>query len=198
MVPEWFLSPIIRTVRSAWFLFLNEPQLCYFHCRAATMNVFWAVFKCSCWVLFLYQAWRCLDQYRDQNEATRLYRQKQQNINTPVICIGTQKFLHLNSSAQSLIPETYNKGSKTLTHWYWTALDSAFFHDLCLKITWSYFKVEICTCSRWCSWLCTPGGIEGSELSPEEFFEVFTPKLEDYIEKIQISKLFDEKGLYKI
>ena len=113
MVPEWFLSPIIRTVRSAWFLFLNEPQLCYFHCIAATMNVFWALFKCSCWVLFLYQAWRCLDQYRDQNEATRLYRQKQQNINTPVICIGTQKFLHLNSSAQSLIPETYNKGSKT-------------------------------------------------------------------------------------
>ena len=40
--------------------------------------------------------------------------------------------------------------------------------------------------------------VEGSKLSPEEFFEVYTPKLEDYIEKIQISKLFDEKGLYKI
>ena len=36
--------------------------------------------------------------------------------------------------------------------------------------------------------------IEGSKLSPEEFFEVFTPKLEDYIEKIGITKLIDEKG----
>ena len=79
------------------------------------MNLFWAVFKCCCWVLFLYQAWRCLAQYRDQTEATRLYREKQENINSPVICLGTSKFSHLNTSAQSLIPETYNKGNSTNT-----------------------------------------------------------------------------------
>ena len=36
--------------------------------------------------------------------------------------------------------------------------------------------------------------VEGSNLSPETFFQVFTPKLEDYIEKIRITKLVDEKG----
>lgn len=36
--------------------------------------------------------------------------------------------------------------------------------------------------------------VEGSNLSPEKFFQVFTPKLEDYIEKIGITKLIDEKG----
>ena len=40
--------------------------------------------------------------------------------------------------------------------------------------------------------------VEGSKLSPEEFFEVFTPKLEDYIEKIGIIKLIDEKGFFMI
>ena len=80
------------------------------------MNLFWAVFKCSCWALFLYQAWRCLAQYRDQSEASRVYRDRQQNIPSPAICLGTSKFSHLNTSAQSLVPETYNKAAdRTLT-----------------------------------------------------------------------------------
>ena len=40
--------------------------------------------------------------------------------------------------------------------------------------------------------------VEGSNLSPETFFDVITPKFEDYIEKIGIAKLIDEKGLYMI
>ena len=77
------------------------------------MNVFWAVFKLSCWILFLYQAWRCVEQFLQQT-STRIDRDTQTNIPSPLICLGSQDFN--NQSGTSIIQKSvYDKGNITNT-----------------------------------------------------------------------------------
>ena len=77
------------------------------------MNVFWAVFKLSCWILFLYQAWRCVEQFLQQT-STRIERDTQTNIPSPLICLGSPDFN--NQSGPSIVQKSvYDKGNITNT-----------------------------------------------------------------------------------
>ena len=76
-----------------------------------TMNVFWAVFKLSCWMLFLYQAWRCLEQFLEQTN-TRIGKDSQRNIPAPLICLGSEGFI--NQSGAALVQKSiYDKANYT-------------------------------------------------------------------------------------
>ena len=91
--------------------------------------LFWILFKLTCWILFLYQAFRCLDKFFQQKTATKnSYVNQEQypryiycltmkmyridfDLSRPLICLGSVQFTHLNKSMQALIPnKNYTRG----------------------------------------------------------------------------------------
>ena len=105
---KWTSS--VSNYKNSRHLFRNKLSSLY---QVHTMNVFWAVFKLSCWILFLYQAWRCVEQFLQQT-TTRIDRDTQTNIPSPLICLGSQDFN--NQSGTSIIQKSvYDKGNITNT-----------------------------------------------------------------------------------
>ena len=72
--------------------------------------VLWILFKVSCWILFLFQAFKCAEQFTVQKPATATSYDEQENWPISSICFGPS-FFYNQSLAQIVDKKDYDQGA---------------------------------------------------------------------------------------